>query len=234
MSDTAEHRIETIQAGGANVYLIVNGDRSILVDAGNKQAPGKILEQLRRSGLEPADVKLIILTHTHYDHVGGLKELQDVTQAKILVHQNEAEPLAAGYTEFPRGTMVLTQLISFIGRRLARRSGAYEAVRPDISIADRFDLEAYGADGYVLPTPGHSPGSVCVIVEGKTALVGDTLFGLTRRSALPPFADDVDELLHSWKLLMDTGCRQFLPGHGKPISLNGLRESYGKAARRRS
>jgi hydroxyacylglutathione hydrolase len=234
MNDTTEHRIETIQAGGANVYLVANGDRSILVDAGSKQATGKILDELHRSGLEPVDVKLIILTHTHYDHVGGLKELQEVTQAKILVHQNEADSLAAGYTEFPRGTMVLTQLISFIGRRLARGSGEYEAVRPDISITDRFDLEPYGVSGYALPTPGHSPGSLCVILYGKTALVGDTLFGISRRSAFPPFADDVDELLQSWKRLMDTGCQRFLPGHGQPISIDELRKSYGKAASKRS
>lgn len=234
MNNSAEYRIETIQAGGANVYLIVNGDQSILVDAGGKRAASNILEQVRQSGLEPEDVKLIILTHTHYDHVGGLKDLHDVTHAKILVHENEADPLAAGYTEFPRGTMFLTELISFIGRRLARGMGEYEATRPDISITDRFDLEPYGVHGYVLPTPGHSPGSVCVIVDGKTALVGDTLFGITRRSTFPPFADDVDELIESWKVLIDTGCQRFLPGHGKPISIDELWESYRKAASRRS
>jgi len=234
MNNTSEHRIETIQAGGANVYLVANGGQSVLVDAGGKQATGKILEELHRSGLNPEDVKLIILTHTHYDHVGSLKELQDVTQAKILVHQNEAGSLAAGYTEFPQGTMVLTRLISFIGRRLARRMGEYAAVRPDISITDRFDLEPSGVHGDVLPTPGHSPGSVCFIVDGKTALVGDTLSGVSRRSAFPPFADDVDELLRNWKRLMDTGCRRFLPGHGQPISIEDLRKSYEKAASKRS
>lgn len=93
MNDTTQHQIKTIQAGGANVYLIVNGDQSMLVDAGNKQAASNILDELHQSGLEPEDVKLIILTHTHYDHVGGLKELQDLTHAKILVHEHEAESL---------------------------------------------------------------------------------------------------------------------------------------------
>ena len=234
MNDTTQHRIETIQAGGANVYLIANGGQSILVDAGNKRAASKILDKLSQSGLEPEDVKLIILTHTHYDHVGGLTELQEATQAKILVHEHEADPLAAGYTEIPRGTMFLTQLISFIGRRLARKSGEYEAVRPDLSITDRSGLEPYGVHGYVLPTPGHSPGSLCIIVDGKTALVGDTMFGISRRSAFPPFADDVDELLGSWNLLIDTGCQRFLPGHGKPISIDLLRESYEKAQSKQS
>jgi hydroxyacylglutathione hydrolase len=234
MNDLKEHRIETVQAGGANVYLVVNGSQSILIDAGDKEAPKKVLQKLGESGLEPQDVKLIILTHTHSDHCGGLKELQDVTQANILVHESEAEGLTQGYGGFPKGTTLLGKVISFIGRRLAKRSGRYAAVRPDISITDRFDLEPYEVNGYVLPTPGHSTGSLCVIMDGKTALVGDTLFGISRRSVFPPFADDVDELLKSWKLLIDTGCQHFLPGHGRSISIDELRTNYEGAQSRRS
>jgi len=229
MNNTAEHQIETIQAGGANVYLITNGSQSILTDAGSKGAAKDILKKLRESGLEPQDVKLIILTHTHYDHCGGLKELQNVTQANVLVHESEAENLTQGYGGFPKGTNLLGKLVSFIGRNLARGLGRFEAVTPDIIIAERFDLQPYGIDGYVTPTPGHSPGSLCVIVAGKDAIVGDTLFGISRRSVFPPFADDVDELLRSWKRLIDTGCQRFLPGHGGVISIETLRESYERA-----
>ncbi len=234
MNNTTEHRIETIQAGGANVYLIANGDQSILIDAGSKGAPKKILEILRECGLEPQDVKLIILTHTHYDHVGGLKKLKDITGAKVLVHEKEAESLIAGHSGLPKGTMLLAKLISFVGRNLARGLGRFEAVTPDIAISERFDLEPYGVDGCVTPTPGHSPGSLCIIADGKTALVGDTLFGISRRSAFPPFADDVDNLLESWELLIDTGCQRFLPGHGRPIGIDELRASYEKARSKRS
>jgi hydroxyacylglutathione hydrolase len=229
MNDTNEYRIETIQAGGANVYLIANGSQSILVDAGSKGASEKILETLRESGLQPQDVTLIILTHTHSDHCGGLKALQEMTRAKILVHESEAENLTRGYGSFPRGTTLLGKLISFIGRNLARGSSSFEAVRPDTTISERFDLEPYGIDGYVLTTPGHSSGSLCVIVDGETAIVGDTLFGISRRTTFPPFADDVDELLRSWKRLIETGCQRFLPGHGGTISIQALRESYEKA-----
>jgi hydroxyacylglutathione hydrolase len=234
MNDTAEHRIETISAGGANVYLIANGSQSILIDAGNKGAPKNILKKLRESGLEPHDVKLIVLTHTHSDHCGGLKELQDVTQANILVHESEAESLTQGYGDFPRGTSLLGKLVSYIGKNLARGLGRFEAVTPDITISERFDLQPHGIDGHILPTPGHSPGSLCVIVGGKDAIVGDTLFGISRRTAFPPFADDVDELLRSWERLIETGCQRFLPGHGSVISIQMLRESYEKAQSRQS
>jgi len=233
MNDSKEYRINTVQAGGANVYLIANGGQSVLVDAGGKGAPKKILETLRESGLQPQDVKLIILTHTHSDHCGGLKALQEMTRAKILVHESEAESLTQGYGGFPRGTTLLGKLVSFMGRNLARGSGRFEAVRPDTTISERFDLEPYGIDGYVLSTPGHSSGSLCVIVDGETAIVGDTLFGISRRTAFPPFADDVDELLRSWKRLIETGCQRFLPGHGGVISLEMLRESYEKARSKR-
>ncbi len=234
MNDIKEHRIETVQAGGANVYLIINGSQSILIDAGDKRAASKILEKLNESGLEPQDVKLIILTHTHPDHCGSLKELQDVTQANILVHESEAESLTQGYGGFPKGTMLLGKVISFIGRNLARGLSRFEAVTPDITISERFDLTPYEIDGYITPTPGHSSGSLCIIVDGKTALVGDTMFGISKRSVFPPFADDVDELLKSWKLLIDTGCQHFLPGHGRSISIDELRTNYEQAQSRRS
>jgi glyoxylase-like metal-dependent hydrolase (beta-lactamase superfamily II) len=102
--------------------------------------------------------------------------------------------------------------------------GGYEAVSPDILVKDRFGLEDYGLDGYVLATPGHTAGSVSVILECKDAIVGDTFFNIFKRNLFPPFADDPEELLRSWKKLYETGCETFYPGHGKRFQRDRLRQ----------
>jgi glyoxylase-like metal-dependent hydrolase (beta-lactamase superfamily II) len=103
--------------------------------------------------------------------------------------------------------------------------GGYAPVSPDITISERFGLEEYAADGYILPTPGHTSGSVSVIVSNRHALVGDTLFNVFKKNLFPPFADDQEELVRSWEKLLDTGCDTFYPGHGKPFKIDRLRQS---------
>jgi glyoxylase-like metal-dependent hydrolase (beta-lactamase superfamily II) len=71
-----------------------------------------------------------------------------------------------------------------------------------------------GFNAYILHTPGHSSGSVSIIVDDEIALVGDTMFGIFPWSVFPPFADDVKQMTESWGKLLETNCRLFLPGHG--------------------
>lgn len=81
-----------------------------------------------------------------------------------------------------------------------------------------------------IPTPGHTCGSVSLIVDGEIAVVGDAMVG--RRSIFPPFADDVPELVRSWQKLLDTGCGLFLPAHGRAKGRETLESSYHKQRNR--
>ena len=161
--------------GTSNAYLVANKGHVILIDAGMKKKEQKTIDTLQRMKISPRDIKLIILTHVHYDHCGSLRALKDITRARILVHEAEAACLTQGYCEVPQGTMWFSKALSFIGRTLAKKLVEYDPVAPDITISERFDLQAYGIEGYILPTPGHTTGSISVIIEEKHAIVGDTL-----------------------------------------------------------
>jgi len=223
-----EQPIVPIGTGNSNAYLIVNGSHTLLVDTGPHKQEQKILATLHELGLPPESLRLIILTHTHYDHCGSLRELQRLTHAKVLVHEAEAACLQQGYTAFPNGTRWFSKIIVALGRRFARARAAYPAVTPDITIRDSFALSDYGFDGYILPTPGHTAGSLSVILNHTYALVGDTLFHVTANDVFPPFANDEAELLHSWQKLLDTGCKVFYPGHGTSFERALLRASLLK------
>ena len=226
MAGKNTNRIIPIPMMSSNAYVVTNGKRSILIDAGMKKKGKKIVAALMRAQIAPESIKLIILTHTHYDHCGSLKALQEITKAKVLVHKAEAACLKKGYTEFPKGTMWFSKIMSAIGRTLGKRLGKYAPIVPDITIAKKYDLRAYGIDGYVLPTPGHSAGSLSVIIEKKHAIVGDTLFDIFTKSVFPAYANDQEELLKSWKKLLEIGCEYFYPGHGKPFTRERLEKTY--------
>ena len=219
-------RILRIPLARSNAYAAVEGDRAILIDTGKTGEEQKIARILKSMGFSPGNIRLIVLTHAHYDHCGALKALKDMTDARTLVHHDEAGFLKRGHSEFPKGTMWFSKGISRIGRTFAKRMGRYQPVSPDITIGERFELQAYGVHGYILPTPGHTSGSISVIIDNTHAIVGDTLFNIFRKSVYPPFADDEAELLKSWGKLYQTDCAYFYPGHGKPFGKDKFGRTY--------
>ena len=228
MKEKKQSRILRIPMLSSNAYLVTNGRKAILIDCGMKKKEKKIIAALEKLQLSPQDIQLIILTHTHYDHAGSIKALQQITGAKILVHKAEAACLAQGHCAFPKGTMWFPKIMSAIGRALNKWVGRYAPVVPDIAISKRFDLKPFGIDGYVLPTPGHTAGSLSVVIEKDHAVVGDTLFNIFRHSVFPAYANDQKSLLKSWKALLDIGCEHFYPGHGKPFTRERLQKTYAE------
>jgi hydroxyacylglutathione hydrolase len=210
--------IRRIRSGNSAVYLVSNGSRSILVDAGMQPQAEPVLAGIAAAGLAPTDIALIVLTHTHKDHAAGLPALKQATGAPVLVHAAEAAFLRRGFSPFPGGATPFGRAVAAIGYLLYPLIGRFTPFEPDIEITARFDLSAYDLPGYLLPTPGHTLGSTSLILDGGAALVGDAMFGVYPRSAFPPFACDVPELLRSWQRLLDTRAQVFYPGHGRPVT----------------
>ncbi len=71
----------------------------------------------------------------------------------------------------------------------------YEPCGFDMLVDGMLDLKGMGMDAYIMHTPGHTSGSVSVIVEDEIALVGDTLFGVYKGSVFPPFAENADVMI---------------------------------------
>lgn len=216
-----------ISPAKCNVWLIVNGDRSILVDAGYSGKINDFEHTLVENGIKPRDILMIIMTHTHFDHACGLKELKELTNARIVVNENEAEYLQEGFCPIPKGTSWYSGIISWLGRNVVYGMGKFQPVIPDIILDVKLDLNRYGVDGYIIPTPGHTAGSQSVII-GEQAFMGDDMFGIFRNTIFPPFANDVPSLLKSWQVLLDTGCKMFYPGHGKVIERERIEDELEK------
>ncbi|HML02198.1 MAG TPA: MBL fold metallo-hydrolase, partial [Candidatus Bathyarchaeia archaeon] len=86
------HRVDEASANmaHANVYLLINGEELAIIDTGTAGNAKKTVEYIQKLGHQPTDVKTIILTHFHMDHMGSAKELKDLTNAKVAAHTEDA------------------------------------------------------------------------------------------------------------------------------------------------
>ena len=118
--------------GYSNSILLVNGSESVLIDTGIKGHLQHFKTLFKQHNLEPEDIKLIVLTHTHHDHTGNLKELAKITGAKILVHKNEFNNLKNGFTPIPKGISFRTRIISQFGKMIYSKYASPEPFVADI------------------------------------------------------------------------------------------------------
>lgn len=211
--------------GYSNSTLIVNGQSSILVDTGVRAKLKKFKILFREAGISPADVRLIVLTHTHYDHTGNLKKLVDYTGAQVLVHKNEYENLKTGFTPIPRGQGRYSGCISELGRKIFPRYASPKPFSAHLINEDTFDLRKFGFEGQIISTPGHTSGSQSVLI-GTDLISGDTFLNLKSGRIFPPFANDPKMLLKTWEHLFEMNIQTVYPGHGKRFHIKDALEDY--------
>ena len=212
-----------VTEGRSNSYLVLDDDISILIDTGLGNSKTGLIKKLDHI-LGERNLSYLILTHTHFDHVGNAALLKKAYKARILVQESETNNLKRGKTLIPQGTNPLTRLLVKIGRKI-KQFNEYPPVEPDYLVGEKHYLTP---KCYLIHTPGHSKGSVSLIVDDEVALVGDAMVGIFWWSIFPAFADDVPSMITSWNKLLETGCDIFLPGHGTPNSKKLLEKQYQK------
>jgi hydroxyacylglutathione hydrolase len=225
-----------IQLGTSNTYLIQGNDGWILVDAGNPHQEKRFFRLLRQYGLRPEDIRLIVVTHVHFDHVGSLSAIKAECRCPVMVHEKEYQLLKEARLVFPRGTNLQGKGAAFAATQLAKYSPStkafkFEPVEAEIVISGEVSLEKFGIAGKIIPAPGHTAGSLSVLLADGLAFVGDLTANyapLGLSSVFPPFADDGDELLESWMKLLEAGAKTIAPGHGRTFSAEVLREEYNR------
>lgn len=200
----------------------------ILVDTGMESVLSRLLKNITSAGVTDLKINYLLLTHTHFDHCRNASFLKEKTSCQIVLHQSEAQFVRSGYTAVPGGTNPFTKFISKPGKAIGKRWFGYHAFEPDILISGKPVLLSGASGLQILETPGHTAGSISLILNGEMAIVGDALFGIFPNRVLSPFADDFAELVRSWKRLLDTGCSIFLSGHGTPIPRRLLELEYLK------
>ena len=225
--------IHRIRLKASNCYLL-HHEGVVIVDAGLRREGASILRAMKRLGISPSDVMLILLTHGHLDHAGGAAELAAATGAPVALHAADAAYLSEGGSVpapvIGRWARGISRLLS---TNIMQRMTSIGELYPDILLGDEdFPLHPYGVPGTVVHTPGHTAGSVCALLDDGRALVGDCAMrgfqSLHLKPGPPFFVQDLPELVESWRRLYERGATTLYPGHGSPFPAEALQWSEEK------
>lgn len=223
-----------------NVYPIVLGfdhayiiqdEGTIMVDGGAPKQAKAFSRALADLSINPEEIQLIVLTHGHWDHIGSVKEIKDLTGAKIAMHEKEKDWLEESRKPMPPGATVWGHVFGGIIRAflpLVRIPGT----KVDVVLGNEpMSLSEYGISGNVFHTAGHSPGSVSVLLDTGEAFVGDLAmnkFPLRFSPGLPIFIEDREALTKSWELLLAQGAKTIYPAHGESFSVDIIQEALNQ------
>lgn len=216
-------QVISINLGMVNAY-IVRQDGVIIIDTGIPGSEYATLKALRQAGIGLQELRLILVTHGHGDHAGSAAHLQEMTGAPIAVHKNDSGMLETG----TQGRLVPTGMTERISDVFLRsvNSPRYPAVNPHIVISGTMDLAPYGIVGTVIPTPGHTMGSVSVVLGNGDALTGDLIVPQipSGKPGLPFWADNPVDIYKSVNTLLEYNPQTFFPGHGSPFLAEVVRQ----------
>lgn len=200
-------KIITLSVGllGANSYIIYDEENleGAVIDPGGDA--NIILDEISRGDLE---IKYILLTHGHFDHIDAVGELKEKTGAQIAIHKEEATSLTD-----------TVKNLSF--------SMGVESIQPEADLLlNEGDVLTMGSTSLrVIHTPGHSPGSISLLGDG-IVFTGDTLFkGSIGRTDFP--GGDAEKLMESIgsKLLILEDSTLVYSGHGPATSIGAERST---------
>ncbi|MCP4710607.1 MAG: MBL fold metallo-hydrolase [Planctomycetes bacterium] len=205
--------VHTISDGLSTAYLIETTSGLLLVDTGNKSNESNILKKMNE--IDRSDLKLIYITHAHLDHYGCADSLRQKTGAKIAIHKDDADAMAAGKTNLGqvKSWGLVGKFLLPVGNLLWRP----DKPTADILLIDRDHFDNFGFNAVVVHTPGHTPGSTSLIVNNQYAFTGDLIISRISLHKQQYFADNWNQIDQSLARLKQINPEWIFPGHGKPI-----------------
>ena len=208
-----------------NSYLVEDAGEVSIVDAGLSGHWSRLPAELAAMGRSLDDVRAIVLTHGHSDHIGYAERARRERGWPVWIHEADAA-LARGEVKNPAksgGPTRIGPLLGFLWWTFRRGGLRIEHLGEVAAFGDGATLDVPGAPRVTL-VPGHTPGCAALHFTGHDALlVGDALctYAVTtglRGPRIPPFTADAEQARASLARLEGMSARLVLPGHGEAFT----------------
>jgi len=206
------HRVDEASSNIAhsNVYLIINGKELLIVDTGTPGNAKKIVAYIQKINHQPTEVSTILLTHYHLDHTGSVKDLKDLTNAKIAASAEDKD-YVSGTKPYPKPKNILMRVASSFIK--------VAPVNVDIPLRDGDKIGGLT----VIDASGHTPGSIFLYdPQRKVLFTGDTLRLDDGKVIAGPKQYVWDETKEQQSIAKLAGLDfdVMLPGHGDVLEAN--------------
>jgi glyoxylase-like metal-dependent hydrolase (beta-lactamase superfamily II) len=207
--------VYVVELAIGQVYIWDRGDALTLIDAGTRGSADVILDGIASIGRQPSDVRELILTHYHDDHVGDAAELVARTGARVLAHRLDAPVIEGRQPQAPPRLEPFEVALA-------------EATQPNVPRADPVHVDAQIEDGdrvsgggVVVHVPGHTPGSIAIYVErARLLFTGDAIASHAGAPILGVFNVDRQQAIESLRRLAQLDFDAACFGHGEPLTGN--------------
>lgn len=219
-------RIIPIELGFDTCYVL-EADGRIVIDAGQPKRARAFSRGLARASIDPRTISVLLLTHAHWDHMGSARDIRHLTGAALWVHEAEADWVRTGAPPLPPGVTPWGRTFMAVHRLVMPLIDVPPAAVDRELGSDPRRLDELGIPGIMLHTPGHSPGSVSILLDTGEAFVGDLAMNrvpICRSPSLPIFADDLDQVRRSWRRVLEYPVSKIYPAHGTPFGVEVIRE----------
>lgn len=202
--------IHRIKCGNGNCYIIENGTNGILVDTGKREYVNQVIEQCKAY-----QVKLIILTHAHFDHAENAARISEIFGIPIGMNEQDCDLIQSNLNQPMYATNILGKVVlSASMRDFSIRT--MSKFKPNILLHDGDTLFDYGFDAQIIALPGHTIGSIGIDVDKKYLIVGDALMNMFYPTVSMLF-NNREQMLESARIISNIGDRTIYFGHGKPV-----------------
>lgn len=221
-------KIVKVKLSFSNAYLLQD-TKTILVDTGMPGEEQKILKAAAQAGIDAGDITLILHTHGHVDHAGSTAALVKILGVPAAVHRADETMMRSGRMNPLKPLRLEARMIKPIVEK------PFPPMMPDLFVDESTDLSPFGIQGRILLTPGHTAGSISVLLPTGEAIVGDVMMGgyiggnlLGSRPNYHYFADDLAAVRASIKKIILNKPHTLYVGHGGPLSLQAVTQRFSR------